>query len=59
MKLNCNCSWERVSRALALVGVEELQAMMIEDQGASVRCDFCAKEYKLGIAELKALIPTE
>ncbi len=57
LKLECNCSWERVERALALVGVQELRSMMTEDQGASVRCDFCSKEYKLTVEQLEALIP--
>lgn len=59
LKLDCNCSAERVLRALALVGVDEIRAMMVEDHGASVRCDFCAKEYRLTESELGALLPTE
>lgn len=57
LRLECQCSWDRVERALALVGVKELRAMMTEDQGASVRCDFCGKEYKLTVEQLEALIP--
>ena len=52
----CTCSWERVTRALTLVGVKELKAMLIEDQAASVRCDFCTKEYKVDAEGLQKLI---
>lgn len=56
LKFKCNCSWERVERALTLVGPAELKAMLQEDQFATVRCDFCAKEYKVEAATLQKLI---
>ncbi|MCM2322564.1 MAG: Hsp33 family molecular chaperone HslO [Oligoflexia bacterium] len=56
LEFRCNCSWERVNRALALVGVEELKAMLKEDHAASVHCDFCSKEYKVDAAGLEKLI---
>ncbi len=52
---SCHCSWERVYRAIALVGVEELSAMVKEDS-AFVRCDFCTKEYEVKSQDLKNLI---
>jgi molecular chaperone Hsp33 len=56
VQFKCNCSRERVQRAVALVGVEELQAMLDEDRAAVVHCDFCAAEYKLDENTLKELI---
>lgn len=56
LTFSCNCSWERVTRALALVGVAELQAMLKEDNAAEVRCDFCTKVYRVDSDGLKALI---
>lgn len=56
LEFRCNCSWERVKRALTLVGATELRAMLAEDQGASVRCDFCGKKYDLDAAGLRELI---
>ncbi len=56
LSLHCNCSWERVKRALTLVGVSELKSMLAEDGEASVLCDFCAKEYRLNGAAIEALI---
>lgn len=52
----CNCSWERVNRALALIGVKELQSLLLQEQAASVRCDFCSKEYCVDAAGLQKLI---
>jgi molecular chaperone Hsp33 len=52
----CNCSWERVNRALALVGAVELRAMLTEDKSAEVRCDFCTKKYEIDAQGLQDLI---
>lgn len=56
LKFQCSCSSERVERALTLVGTDELQDMLSKDDGASVRCDFCTKEYKLDREKLQTLI---
>lgn len=56
LTFKCNCSWERVYRALTLIGVEELKAMLKEDQKASVRCDFCTKDYEVEAEELQQMI---
>ncbi len=53
---NCNCSWQRVQKALVLVGPAELESMLEEDRLAIVRCDFCAKEYKVDEKMLVQLI---
>ena len=52
----CNCSMERAHRALSLIGPSELQAILREEDHASVHCDFCAKEYRVGREELEKLI---
>jgi len=56
LEFTCNCSWDRVQRALALVGASELKAMLFEDQSAIVRCDFCTKEYRLDKGMLEQMI---
>lgn len=56
LRFECQCSWERVSRALALVGVAELQSMLSEDGSASVRCDFCSQDYLVSGTQLEELI---
>ncbi len=56
LKSYCNCSSERVERALALVGVTELRSMLAEDRGASVNCDFCCKTYEVDATRLESMI---
>jgi molecular chaperone Hsp33 len=56
LKFQCNCSWDRVQRALVLVGVKELEAILEEDRAAIVKCDFCSTDYRMGEEELRALI---
>jgi molecular chaperone Hsp33 len=56
LELKCNCSWDRVWRALTLVGPVELEMMLAEDESAIVRCDFCTREYKVDADGLRRLI---
>lgn len=56
LAFTCTCSWDRVNRALALVGSEELRSILTEDNEAIVRCDFCTKEYRVMAKDLEALI---
>jgi molecular chaperone Hsp33 len=56
LEFRCTCSWERVNRAMTLVGVAELNAILAEDQAAEIRCDFCAHEYKIDAKGLRDLI---
>jgi molecular chaperone Hsp33 len=56
LEFRCTCSWERVNRALTLVGAAELRAMLAQEQAAVVRCDFCTKEYTVDASMLEALI---
>lgn len=52
----CDCTRERVERALISMGREELQKL-IDDQGAAeLTCQFCDKVYNFGRDELTALL---
>ena len=51
----CNCSEERVSRALISMGARELHLLMQEKENVEVTCQFCDKIYNFGQPELKAL----
>lgn len=50
----CNCSKERVSKALLTLGKEEL-ADMANDPVTEVSCHFCEKKYKFSSDEIKEL----
>ncbi len=51
----CDCSKERVEKALVSLGRKELQEMIDEGQGITVNCHFCDKDYKFYMDDLKQL----
>jgi len=55
-KYLCDCSRERVERALISIGGEELASMIEEDHGAEVACRFCDKKYTFSENELNRLL---
>lgn len=54
--LACDCSRERISRALIALGAEELTDMIEQDGGAELQCHFCNKKYRYDADELSALL---
>ncbi len=52
----CDCSRERVERALISLGREEIEDMIREQHGAQVDCHFCDRRYRLSEEELHALL---
>lgn len=52
----CNCSKERVERALVSLGREELEDMAREQETTEVCCHFCDKKYRYSSQELLRLI---
>lgn len=53
---HCNCSKERVSKALISVGKKELKDMINEGKEIEVNCHFCNTNYIFTIEELKKLL---
>lgn len=56
LKYECDCSRERVERALISLGAKELQAMIDEQGGAEVGCQFCGKKRSFTADDLRALL---
>lgn len=52
----CNCTKERVEKALISIGKEELQKIITEDKQATLHCHFCEKEYHFSEKELIELL---
>lgn len=52
----CNCSRERVSRAIASIGKKDLQEMIDEGKPIEVNCQFCGSHYNFDTEQLKELI---
>ncbi len=55
VEYRCDCSRERVSRALISMGAEELGRMIEEQGSAELTCQFCDKVYRYTAQELEAL----
>lgn len=51
----CNCSKERVSRALISLGTKELDEMIKEGKSIEVNCHFCNTNYKFDLEDLEHL----
>lgn len=51
----CNCSRDRVSRALALLGDEELASMIRDQKPVELSCSFCGRKYEFSVAELEQI----
>lgn len=56
LEFRCECTWDRVERSLALVGVKELQSMMDDENEIVVTCDFCNTEYKVSKDKLNEML---
>ena len=51
----CNCSKERVEKALISIGKKDLQSMIDDGEEIEVKCHFCNTAYKYAVEELKVL----
>lgn len=52
----CNCSKERVSRAVASIGKKDLKEMIEEGKPIEVNCHFCSTSYHFQVEELKEML---
>lgn len=51
----CDCSKDRVAEVFATIGKKELKAIIDEDKGAEVGCQFCESKYSFSEEELKEI----
>lgn len=52
----CDCSKERMGKALIAIGKEELEKIIEEDKGAELVCHFCNTKYQFSEEDLKKLL---
>ena len=52
----CNCTKERVEKAIISIGGKEIQDMIDEGKSIEVNCHFCNKNYEFTVDELKELL---
>ena len=56
VEYRCYCSKDRVTRALISMGKEELQAMIEEQDGAELTCQFCDAVYQYSKEDLQQIL---
>ena len=52
----CNCSKERVEKAVISIGSNDIQEMIEDKEPVEVNCHFCNEHYMFSIEELKVLL---
>lgn len=52
----CNCTKDRVAKALISVGKKDIQEMIDDGKPIEVNCHFCNKNYVFDVEELKELL---
>lgn len=56
VEFRCNCSRDRYSRALVLLGRKEVQEMINDGEPIEITCRFCGRKYGFGIDELREIL---
>ena len=56
VRFHCDCTKERVERALISIGKKDLQEMIDDGKEIETVCHFCGKKYYFSVDELKALL---
>lgn len=52
----CNCSKERIEKAIISIGKKDIQSMIDDGEDIEVKCHFCNTAYNYTVDELKALL---
>ncbi len=56
IRWECDCSRERMARALATIGKEDMREIIEEDGKAELQCHFCLKKYDFSRQELTEIL---
>ena len=52
----CNCSKQRVEKAIISIGHKDIQEMIDDNKPIEVNCHFCNKHYEFTVDELKEML---
>ena len=55
-KYECNCTKERVEKAIVSIGKKDIQEMIDDNKPIEVNCHFCNTNYTFNVDELKEII---
>ena len=53
---SCNCSHERIEKAIISIGKKDIQSLIEEGKEVEVKCHFCNTAYKFSVEELKEIL---
>lgn len=56
VRWHCDCSREYFMDGMAALHAEDLQAMIDEDHGAEIVCQYCGKKYQLSEDDLRSIL---
>jgi molecular chaperone Hsp33 len=56
---HCPCSRERIEPVLRMLGEADLRALLAEQGGVSVACEFCGKRYAFDRVDIETLLATD
>ena len=52
----CNCSKERIEKAIVSIGAKDIQEMIDDGEDIEVKCHFCNTAYTFTVEELKEIL---
>ena len=55
-QFHCNCSKERVEKAIISIGKKEIREMIAEGKPIEVNCHFCNTNYVFSVEDLKEIL---
>ena len=56
MEFYCNCTKDRVEKALISIGKKDLQELIDEGKEVEMNCHFCNTNYVFEVEELKEIL---
>jgi len=55
-RFTCNCSRDRVTKALIAVGEKDLEEMIADGKNIELNCDFCSEKHNFTPADLRLIL---
>ncbi len=55
LAFRCNCSREKVARALLSIGADELDKLIAEDEPVEMGCHYCGEKYVFTVDEIREM----
>ena len=55
-KFQCDCSKDKVTKAIMSAGKEELESMIADGEDVEAKCHFCNTSYKYSVEDLKEIL---